>query len=56
MEYQTMSLLELVELRSWFQQQHNIALKQGNKVRRWQILNKLRVINAEICVAQAERR
>lgn len=54
--YHTMSLLQLIELRSWFQQQHNIALKQGNQVRRWQILNKLRAINAEIVVAQVERR
>ena len=54
--YHTMSLAELIKLRSYFQWLHCLALRSGNVVRKWRALNTLRVINAEIHVAVAEGR
>lgn len=56
MGYQTMTVQQLIELRSLYQKCHSIALKRGNQVARWRALNQLRVINAEIEVARCERR
>lgn len=56
MGYQTMTLQQLIELRSFYQGCHSVALNRGNNVLRWRALNQLRVINAEIEVARCERR
>jgi hypothetical protein len=56
MGYQTMTVQQLVELRSFYQRCHSSALNKGNEVLRWRALNQLRVINAEIEVARCERR
>lgn len=56
MGYQTMTVQQLIELRSFYQSCHSIALRVGNDVMRWRALNQLRVINAEIEVARCERR
>ena len=56
MGYQTMTVQQLVELRSFYQRCHSSALNKGNEVTRWRALNQLRVINAEIHVALAEGR
>ncbi len=56
MGYQTMTVQQLVELRSFYQVCHSRALNRGNEVMRWRALNQLRVINAEIHVALAEGR
>lgn len=51
-----MTLQQLIELRSFYQGCHSVALNRGNNVLRWRALNQLRVINAEIEVARCERR
>ncbi len=56
MGYQTMTVQQLVELRSFYQSCHSSALRMGNEVVRWRALNQLRVINAEIEVARCEGR
>lgn len=56
MGYQTMTVSQLVELRSFYQTCHSSALNKGDDVARWRALNQLRVINAEIEVAEIEGR
>ena len=50
------SMLELIEIRSKLFGWYNVALKKGLVRLRLKTLNWLRVVNAEIHVAQAENR
>jgi hypothetical protein len=53
---QEMSLLDLIEYRSQLQGCHTMTLRSGDVRMQMRVLNRLRVVNAEIVVAQSERR
>lgn len=54
--YQTMSINELIHIRSQLQRNFQIAARSNNTRVKFFILNQMRVINAEIEVARCEGR